>query len=422
MFPEKLLHFIWQTRRFDAHNLQDSEGNPIRIVQVGTLNVNQGPDFLNAKVEIGGIMFTGDVELHIDSGEWYRHGHHQDEKYNAVILHVSYTSNGAKIIRKDMSICPEIVLESRIATNLLSHYAMLQAEKLDIPCEKLFPTVAKDFHTKQWIESLGVERIGEKARKMELRLQTLTQDWEQVAWENLLVYMCGTVNAAAAQRLGEVLPFSIFKKYADNVLKMEALLLGASGLLQAAENDAFVQELTKEWTYLQAKHSLTCSETPFSYLRMRAANFPDIRLAQVAAIVKEYPQLTQLLEVGEIINFIDADFLPSEYWQTHYRLGKESVKKRKTLGQAQKELLMINFLAPLGFLYRNIHGKEDASEWVIHLLSILHIEKNSLTRIFMDLGFEPENALHSQGLIACKRHYCDEQKCLSCGIGNRLLR
>ncbi len=403
-------------------NLQDSEGNVIRIINVGTLNPNQGADFLNAKIEMGGVTFTGDVELHIDSREWYQHGHHTDAQYNSVILHVVYRANGAKIMRKDMSICPEMVLENRIATELLNQYALLQAEKSLIPCEKLFPAIAQDFQTKQWIEGLGIGRIGEKAEKMELRLQELKKDWEQVAWENLLVYMCGTVNAMAAQRLGEVLPFSIVKKYADTLPKMEALLFGASGLLLSAEKDVFTETMTHEWTYLQAKHTLSCTEIPFSYLRMHPANFPDIRLAQIAAIVNQYPQLTQLLEMSEIAHFIDEPFLPSEYWQTHYKLGKDSVSKAKPLGQAQKEILLINLLAPLGFLYRNAHGREDASEWVVDLLSILHIEKNSLTRIFLDLGFPAENALHSQGLIACKKGYCDAKKCLDCGIGNRLLR
>lgn len=422
MFPEKLLHFIWQTRRFDAKNIQDSEGNAIRIIHVGTLNPHQGADFLNAQIQIGDTTFTGDVELHINSGEWYRHGHHTDERYNSVILHVTFLANGAKIIRKDMSICPEIVLEKRINPHLLAHYALLQAEKRLIPCEKLFPTVATDFQTKQWIEGLGIGRIGLKSEKMMTRLQALKKDWEQVAWENLLMYMCGTVNIMAAQHLAQILPFSVIKKYANQPFQMEALLLGASNLLQNAEIDDYVDKLKTEWAYLQAKHQLNCSAISFSYLRMRAAHFPDIRLVQTVAIVHKYPQITQLLEVGEIVHFVDEPFLPSPYWQTHYRLGKSSISKSKPLGKTQKESLLINFIAPLVFLYRNEHGKEGADEWIIHLLSILPVEKNHISSIFTSLGFHAENALHSQGLIACKKDYCEEKRCLSCGIGNRLLR
>ena len=36
------------------------------------------------------MLWFGDVEIHLKSSEWYAHRHHEDEYYDAVILHVVY--------------------------------------------------------------------------------------------------------------------------------------------------------------------------------------------------------------------------------------------------------------------------------------------------------------------------------------------
>src|SRR5215216_3665083 len=75
---EKLLQFIWQFQYFNTSELCTTEGEALEVVMPGSLNRNQGPDFLNAQVKINGTIFAGSVELHLKTTQWIGHGHHQD--------------------------------------------------------------------------------------------------------------------------------------------------------------------------------------------------------------------------------------------------------------------------------------------------------------------------------------------------------
>jgi hypothetical protein len=48
-------------------------------------------------------------------------------------------------------------------------------------------------------------------------------------------------------------------------------------------------------------------------------------------------------------------------------------------------------------------------------------EDNGLIRRFNEIGWVPENASQSQALLQLKKSYCDQKKCLSCGIGIKIL-
>ena len=63
-------------------------------------NLNSGPDFLNAKIEINNQLWAGNVEIHINSSDWYQHNHETDENYDAVILHVVW-NHDVEIFRKN---------------------------------------------------------------------------------------------------------------------------------------------------------------------------------------------------------------------------------------------------------------------------------------------------------------------------------
>lgn len=85
---EKLLHYIWQFSHFDITSLSTSLNLPLSIYSVGKPNHDAGPDFLNARVNIDGLDWHGDVEIHVNSSDWSKHKHQNDKRYNSVILHV----------------------------------------------------------------------------------------------------------------------------------------------------------------------------------------------------------------------------------------------------------------------------------------------------------------------------------------------
>ncbi len=48
---ENLLQYLWKYKIFSKLDFKDTDGNPIEILDFGTLNTNSGPDFSLAKNE-----------------------------------------------------------------------------------------------------------------------------------------------------------------------------------------------------------------------------------------------------------------------------------------------------------------------------------------------------------------------------------
>jgi len=83
---EDFLHYIWKFRLFNTP-LQDTDGSIIEIFDPGQLNTDSGPDFFNASIKADQVTWAGNVEIHLKSSDWNRHGHHLDPAYDNVILH-----------------------------------------------------------------------------------------------------------------------------------------------------------------------------------------------------------------------------------------------------------------------------------------------------------------------------------------------
>ena len=85
---EQLLQYIWQFQYFNTNQLFTTAGEQVSIVKKGTLNRNQGPDFINASVKIGNTTWAGNIELHVNTSHWQQHRHSSDSNYKNIILHV----------------------------------------------------------------------------------------------------------------------------------------------------------------------------------------------------------------------------------------------------------------------------------------------------------------------------------------------
>ena len=101
---EYLLHYVWKYRLFSQVDLQTVDGQKIEIIDPGMRNTDAGADFFNAKVKIEDKVWAGNVEIHHSSDDWNKHGHHTDENYNSVILHVVETVKGCVKNQKGMQI------------------------------------------------------------------------------------------------------------------------------------------------------------------------------------------------------------------------------------------------------------------------------------------------------------------------------
>ena len=77
---EDFLYYLWQLKRFDVQSLKTTSGEEIMIQNVGELNHDAGPDFLNARIKIGNTLWAGNVEMHLKSSDWLIHQHQKDPR------------------------------------------------------------------------------------------------------------------------------------------------------------------------------------------------------------------------------------------------------------------------------------------------------------------------------------------------------
>ena len=90
---ESFLFFAWKFRLFSNPDFKTLSGESLSIIKTGELNPDAGPDFFNARVKIGDTLWAGNIEIHIRTSDWLRHGHQHNKAYSNIILHVVFESD-----------------------------------------------------------------------------------------------------------------------------------------------------------------------------------------------------------------------------------------------------------------------------------------------------------------------------------------
>lgn len=417
--PEKLLHFIWLGTRFDIRDLQTTCGKRIHILYPGIWNHDQGPDFLGARLKIDGVEWHGHVELHVEGKDWFGHHHETDPGYNACILHVVHTASKKAVNLENGLELPELVIGNRIDSGMYARYHMLQLSQETIPCQNQINGI-EPIRIQRWLDRLSIERMEEKAGKFQQKLIASVHDWEQVLWEEMAAFLGGPVNQHAFRDLAERLPARVMIKESRSGIFLESLLYGAAGMLPST-GDLYIDELRREWDFLKEKHDVLSFREPIRFLRMRPQAFPTLRISQLASLWHQIGSLSFLLETEGIYRFWQMEISSSDYWDSHYRFGEETKTSPKKLGKAQKAVLIVNVLLPMGWLYQIAHGRENPFDWMEKILMMLPAENNKHTRVFTDLGLANTRALQSQAMIQLHKQYCLQRRCLDCHLGQHLL-
>jgi hypothetical protein len=421
---EKLLHFIWKYGLFDRHELLTSLGEKIEIVNKGNYNTDSGADFQNAKIRIGDTLWVGNIEIHIQSSDWFLHKHENDAAYNNVILHVVYEKKGKPVIHKSGEEMPTLELKSRLKPEMLSRYDQISKRKDWIPCAAFFQA-ANSSVVNSFLERLLIERLQAKVDAINKLLAESENDWENVMFLMIARYFGAGINKEQFFQLAKSLPVKVWAKHQYDRLQIEALLFGQAGFLHDKWSDEYPNQLRKEYNYLRRLHQLEPMEKHvWKFLRLRPSNFPTVRLAQLGGLMsKEVKFFSQLLEsksIKSIHRFFDTNV--SAYWDTHYQFDKPSENTNTHIGSGMKNVLLINAVAPVLFAYGKYKGQEDYCDRALSLLETCQPEGNSIIAGWASMNLKAENAAESQSLLQLKNEYCDKFRCLDCAIGHNILK
>jgi Protein of unknown function (DUF2851) len=412
-----LLQFIWQFQYFNLSDLRLVSGEPLQIIAPGQFNTNQGPDFLEAKIRIGQTTWAGNIELHLEEGDWLKHAHHDDPNFQNVILHVIWNQAA------NSTGLPTLDLSDRVSKFLLHRYEELMFGSGIVPCSHSLNNVPSIIW-QGWKERLVAERLERKSKMITSYLEQSNDHWEEVFWWMIARNFGMKVNAEAFEAIARSIPVNLLSKHKSQVIQLECFLFGQAGLLSGQFKEDYPIMLKKEYQFYKKKYGLKPINHPIHLLRMRPGNFPTIRLAQLAMLIHHslhlFSTIKEVNDIDEIRNSFQVT--ANDYWHYHYLFDETAAFQEKRLGEDMVNNIIINTIVPVLFAYGHHHQVNHFKIKAIHWLENISAEKNAITKNWESLGIPNKNAWDSQALIELKQQFCDVKRCLECAIGNQLLK
>ncbi|MBR1468238.1 MAG: DUF2851 family protein [Bacteroidaceae bacterium] len=369
---ERLLHYAWQHRMFNTDGLRTTRGLCVQILYCGQYNVNQGPDFLNARILIGDLVWAGNVEIHTRSSDWNRHGHNLDPVYNTTILHVVEQAD-VEVFMQDGRPVPQ--LEIDILHDIADRYGEL-VRTSDYPRCRGYVREIPAIKVRSWLDSLLIERLVGRSRRISSVLDELEGNWNHVAFVAVARTLGFGLNGDPMEMWAKSLPYDKLYRQLD-AMTIESV----------------------EKAFLDTSVMTDKIKAMWRYMRIRPQNFPEARIRQLASVfygrkcnihgILESQDVAQLKRI-----FLEAGF-----------------------SRAVCRLLLINAACPLIFSYGIIYGLDEYRSRALYILSVLKAEDNYVLRQWKSCGLEVSTAADSQALIQLKREYCERFRCLDCRFG-----
>ncbi len=468
---ERLVQAVWADRMYRAEELTTASGKHVEVLEPGRWNTGRGPDFLGARLRVAGETLHGDVEIHVDSSGWTRHGHHQDFEYNRVVLHAVLEAgddrpyeekqNGERLERLVLRPHLEPDLETIRQTVNVSDYPYGRPEDLGL-CHEEFLRLPEEQLT-EFLTLSGTARLEQKLAR--LRAQRRSAPFAQLIHQALLTGQGFRSSKTLYFLLSKRVPFEELLSHMKDVPAGERVDLCFAALVYTArlvpeqrdivdeaapceETAAFMARLKRHWRRLRPYFSdRLLPPTKRWYAGMRPAGFPTRRLAAVAVLLgrladPDRPLFTRLaaqvreskpssLGAKELRAFWKKLAEPlivageDHYFGSRFTFGGKKGRQTALLGEPAARSLLFNTFLPLLVL----QAEEDKDRRLANnawdaMRCFPVLERNSVSR-FMDRRLFGEagaprgldkRELYQQALLKVFADCCahNERSCSDC--------
>jgi hypothetical protein len=393
---ETYLHFLWRMRCLPSRNVQSTDKNEIEIIDFGEYNSHEsGPDFLNGKLLIDGILWVGSIEFHLKASDWYKHGHQDDAAYNNVILHVVWEKDqevfcqGRKLIT--------LVLAGYISDDYAKSHKDYTQKNIELPCSLSLSEV-NEFYIEKQKEAMIYQRL---TRKTESLKQREHLGFSQVLYELLATAFGAKVNRDPFWQLSRELPIKRLLKMSS--AKRATTIYAYSGLGKEVEKNAQESGAMKAWQW--KKKGLLPN------------GFPEKRVKQFAHFVQHFDFDYGFLDLPapDLLDYLLQSF-------SKIQSLASSFEEKETYSKPFRELIILNSFVPFLFWLGETRGEICWQNRAFELLILLPAEKNNFLQKMKQAGFEVYSAYDSQAFMELNSAMCTQKKCLTCAIGNEILK
>ncbi|MFA4945883.1 MAG: DUF2851 family protein [Lentisphaeria bacterium] len=281
---ERFLQIIWNEQRL-APPIRLADGRRLEVQYPGLWNVAAGPDFHHARFCVDGQPMAGDVEVHRDPRDWFRHGHDRDPRYAQVALHVVWDG----VAGEGTPPLPLLALKPHLAG---AWQELLQAWEENYPyASRVRPggcalglAERENPELRELLRRAGAARFGERVERL-LRAGAVA-GFDQALYAGVFEALGYKMNREPMLRLAAGLPLAALRE-AGSGLAREAILLGTAGLLPDPTRRpvaAAGRERLREWWDCWWRSGRTpLPDLAWQRGLQRPCNRPDRRLRAGAA-------------------------------------------------------------------------------------------------------------------------------------------
>lgn len=385
LIPEHWLYWSFLTPDLLKRPLYTIDTQAIKIIDPGHLNYDNGPDIQNAILEIGGIIQKGDIEFHLNPEDWFKHGHHEDRRYQNIILHILWDAPreiDPSLIRR----FPHVILCHQLDIPFPDWLQKMNILEQDGSLEASTTPEATSL-TPQELRNYGQVRFRRKVERIKCWLERFSFE------DTLFISLSETLGYSKnkfpfRQLLWENPPSKIFQlipKLHCSVIGIWVYLAIRANLLTAQSfthltdyQKPITTKVYNLFTYYNEQGILPNLElSDWYFSRVRPVNNPIIRLAALAQIIYKYQasslfkaMLKSVSERQSLKNLLlqlqaymkfPFQIQLIEAIQTLYRF---SIHNTQTIGITRFRQFIINFVLPIMFLWAERSGNSGFQQYI----------------------------------------------------------
>lgn len=417
-----------------ARAVTTTDGQPVTVIFPGHWTHGFGPDFADAMLDFGKDGFqTGAVEIHTRASDWIAHGHHVDERYNTVILHIVTIDDLPETRRADGRIVPVAILSVAddvlfaIDRNLPEIWADLGGDVCAAELSRAEPA-----RIRTALQRLGDTRLQGKVTAIEGHLADTAPD--DLFLELLFDGFGYSENRGPMRQLAAtILRFGIPDRLSGTIADapppdLIGLLLGIGGFLPFSPTEAHMGGILPEDQYRIERAWLaspaafaeeTIPATAWHTGRVRPANHPVARIMQAAALLAR----TGGRPLPAMLDAIRNDESPGERlreWTT--RPGHPGI------GAGRATAIVASIVIPFALAWAAQNDDpdlEDAALRAWHGLKLAEWTRPARRAMRQVSGGPAIRSLGErghQGLLHLDRMLCTPRRCYECPIAAEVVR
>jgi hypothetical protein len=427
---ERIISRLWQSHLV-RYPVTDT-GEWLHIIFPGRVSNTSGCDFKDAVFAMNDRILSGNIEVHSMSSHWYGHGHHQDPKYNNIVLHVVWEQDSqTPTLLQDGRAIPTICIGSFVNGPLDELLNFTAHSSISCPAVSRY---SNSDNLNKLLTNAGMKRF--KAKASLFRKALNKDDAGQVVYQGIARALGYAQNAGPCQELARMLPV---RKLIKNVsttadLAQQALLLGHAGLLPAQRHrsvkDREAIKLEKIWH--SAGVTEVMKESDWCFFRVRPDNFPTRRLIALSCLVSRYYKsgllqgilrLVKKAPAGDEHRWLESGLAVAShgYWENHFDFGVVTGRASVLIGCEKASAIVINIVLPFVSAWAELDSDSKLKKKAVEIYRRYpRTGDNELTRYMkQQLRLRPDarlSACQQQGLIHLFNNYCRRRNCSQCPV------